>query len=159
LKFLDAVAKDLVTGIMAIAHFSVYVPLPVLRSTVEVQNTSASNGDVTLQLVSLLVLGGVTLPSEKWWKDWQLHFAYNAWFREAQCQNRSLPEVGLDYFGVSDSFRSNFAISNQGSFSTLDHLPMGALCRSDGTEHNGSQRWEIGDYREGIYLNTSGPTN
>jgi hypothetical protein len=115
LNFLDVVTKDPVTDITAIVHLSVYVPLPVLRSTVEVQNTSASNADVTLQLVSSLVLGGITLPSEKWWKDWRLHFAHNGWFREAQWQNRSLPEVGLDYFGISDSSRWNFAISNQHS--------------------------------------------
>jgi alpha-galactosidase len=43
---------------------------------------------------------------------------------------------------------------------------MGALCHSDDTalypwriEHNWSWRWEIGNYREGIYLNAGGPTD
>jgi len=75
-------------------HFSVYV----LRATVEVQNTATSNEDITPQQLSSLVLGGLTLPSEEWWEEWRLHFAHNAWFREARWQNRSLPEVDLDYF-------------------------------------------------------------
>lgn len=166
LKCLDVVTKDPVTGITVIVHFSVYVPLPVLHATVEVQNTATSNEDITIRQLSSLVLGCLTLPSEEWWEEWRLHFAHNAWFREAQWQNRSLPEVDLDYFGVSNSSRSNFAVSNQGLFSKLGHLPMGALCHSDGSasylwqiEHSGSWRWEIGDYREGIYLNACGPAD
>jgi alpha-galactosidase len=74
-------------------------------------------------------------------------------------EDRSLPEVGLDNYGTTESSCSNFATSNEGSFSTLGHLPMGALCRSYGMlsylwqiEHNGSWRWEDGDYRKGPLL-------
>ena len=169
MKLLDVVTRDPTTGIIVTNHFSVYPELPVLRSTVEVHN--ASEEDLTLQMVSSLVFGGLTLESEKWWKEFRVLFARNDWFREVQWQNMSLPSVGLDDYGMAelenvDCTRACFAISNQGSFSTGGHLPMGALSRVDGTaswlwqiENNGSWRWEISDYRDSVYLNAGGPTD
>jgi alpha-galactosidase len=169
MKVLDVVTSDPTTGISVTTHFSVYPELPVLRSTVEVHNTSKR--DVVLQMVASLVLGGLTLGSAKWWNDFRLSFARNDWFREAQWQHVSLPSVGLDDYGIvelgdSDSTRAAFAISNQGSFSTGGYLPMGALSRVDGTaswlwqiENNGSWRWEISDFRDSVYVNAGGPTD
>jgi hypothetical protein len=137
LELLDVVTLDPASGITVTNHFSVYVPLP-LRSTVEVHNTSSQ--DITLRFVSSLVIRCLTLQSKQWWREWRVRFAQNASFREAQWQDRSLLDVGLDNFGVKESSLSNFAISNQGSFSTLGHLPMGALCRTDGTA---SYLWQI----------------
>jgi hypothetical protein len=79
-ELLDLVTRDPAAGITLTNHFSVYMPLPVLRSTVEEHNPSGQN--ITLQLVSSLVLRGLTLPSEQWWKEWRVRFAHNAWFRE-----------------------------------------------------------------------------
>ena len=167
LKFLDVVTRDPTTGITVTNHFSAYPELPVLRSRVEVHNSS--KGNLTLQMVSSLVFAGLTPGSESWWKELRLSFAHNGWYREAQWQDRSLPSVGLDDYGVAevgfrDSTRACFAISNQGTFSTGGYLPMGALSRVDGTatwlwqiEHNGSWRWEISDYRDSVYLNVGGP--
>ena len=163
-KILEVVMRDPITEITVTSRFSVFAELPVLRSTVHVENTSRRV--ITLQAVPSLVFGGLTLSTAEWWQNWRVHFAHNSWFREAQWQERSLPEVGLDYMGVKESSKANFVISNQGSFSTGGHLPMGGLSRIDGKasylwqiEHNGSWRWEIGDYKDGIYLNGGGPTD
>lgn len=166
--FLDVVTSDPTTGISVTNHFSVYPELPVLRSTAEVHNTSKR--DVTLQMATSLVFGGLTLGSEKWWKDFRVSFARNDWFREVQWQHLPLPSVGLDDYGMveagCDSTRADFAVSDHGSFSTGGHLPMGALSRVDGTaswlwqiENNGSWRWEISDFRGSIYVNAGGPTD
>ncbi len=49
--------------------------------------------------------------------------------------------------------------------STEGHLAMGAVTRKDGAdtwlwqiEHNGSWRWEIGDWQDGLYVAAGGPT-
>lgn len=168
-KYLDVVSRDPTTGIVVTNHFIAYPDLPVLRSFVEVFN--AGNEDHTLQMVSSLVLGGLTLGSEEWWRDFHVSHARNDWCREAQWQTVSLPSVGLDDYGMGEledceSTRACFVISNHGSFSTGGHLPMGTLSRVDGRaswlwqiENNGSWRWEIGDYKDSIYLNASGPTD
>jgi alpha-galactosidase len=112
---------------------------------VHVENTSKQV--VTLQAVPSLVYGGLTLSTAEWWQNWRVHFAYNSWFREAQWQERSLPEVGVDYMGIKESSKANFVVSSQGLFSTGGHLPMGGLSRLDGKvsylwqiEHNSSWR-------------------
>jgi alpha-galactosidase len=167
MKCLNVVTSDPITGVIITNHFSVYPELPVLRSTVELHN--ASESDITLQALSSLVFGGLSLGSQKWWEDFSLSFARNNWLREAQWQHVSLPSVGLDDYGMrggSNSTRATFVVGNQGSFSTGGHLPMGALSRVDGTksflwqiENNGSWRWEIGDFRDSVYISACGPTD
>ena len=163
-RVLQVVTRDSQTEIIVTSRFSVFGDLPVLRSTVSVENTGTEA--VLVQSVPSLVFGGLTLSTKTWWDDWHVHFAHNAWFREAQWHESSLPDIGLDCIGISESSRSSFSLSNQGSFSTGGHLPMGGLSLVNGRasylwqiEHNGSWRWEIGDYEDGIFLNAGGPTD
>ena len=163
-RVLEVTMHDPHTKITVTSRFSVFGELPVLRSTVRVENTSTQ--DITLQAVSSFVYGGLTLSMADWCENWRVHFAHNTWFREAQWQEFSLPEVGIDDMGVKEASRANFVISNQGSFSTGGHLPMGGLSRIDGkasylwqVEHSGSWQWEIGDYKDAIYLSAGGPTD
>uniref|UniRef100_A0A060T9H5 alpha-galactosidase n=1 Tax=Blastobotrys adeninivorans TaxID=409370 RepID=A0A060T9H5_BLAAD len=149
------------------AHFTTYSTIPVLRSTVTIKNSSGK--EIVLQNASSMVIGELTSGSENWWDDYNVHFAHSSWFREAQWQMRTLPEVGLDDFALKkfgyECTRACFAVSNTGTFSTNGHLPMGALTKKDGTrswlwqiEHSGSWRWEIGDYFDGVYVLAGGPT-
>jgi alpha-galactosidase len=167
-EHLDVEMTDPVTSLTVISHFTAYSEIPVLRSTVEVRNISAE--DHILQAVSSLALGGLTGSSERFWNDYKVSYANNSWFREAQWVEQSLPEVGLDNYGIQDcghsSTRACFSISNQGTFSTGTYLPMGTLCRVDGKqswlwqiEHNGSWRWEIADLENQLYLLAGGPTD
>ena len=162
-KYLDVVSQDAKTGLTVTNHFTVYPKLPVLRSSVTVENCGKSK--VTLQTVSSLIIQNLTSGSIRYWEDYRVSFARSDWFREAQWQDVSLPSVGIDDYEVS-STRACFSISNLGSFSTGGHLPMGALTRADGCkswlwqiEHNGSWRWEIADYHGGLYLNAAGPSD
>ncbi|SPN99192.1 related to Melibiase subfamily [Cephalotrichum gorgonifer] len=163
-KILEVTTHDRVTQLTVTTHFSTFTDIPVLRTRVNVTN----NGEQpqTLQAVSSMVYGGLGGPNTNLWEGWRVHFAHNNWFREAQWQERTLPQVGIARTKVNGGSRAQFSISNQGSFSTGGYLPMGGLSRADGSlsylwqiEHNGSWKWEIGDYRAGLYFNASGPTD
>lgn len=65
-------------------------------------------------------------------------YAHHTWFREAQWQTVTpLPAVGIDDIGIVElgyeSSQYCYALSNPGSFSTGDHLAMGALLSNDGS--------------------------
>jgi alpha-galactosidase len=104
------------------------------------------------------------------WKKYSVSYAHNTWFREAQWQTVPLPAVGIDDISIIElgyeSSQYCYAHSNPGSFFTGDYLAMGALSSNDGSqtwlwqvETNGHWRWEIGDYRDSLYLFASGPAD
>lgn len=164
-KTLRITTSDPVTNLTVTTCFCAFSSLPVVRTRVTVTN----NGQQAqrLQAVSSVVYGGLGgSRTEDWWTAWNVHFSHNNWFREAQWQERTLPQVGLARSGVKGGSRAQFSVSNQGSFSTGGYLPMGGLSRVDNSfsylwqiEHNGSWKWEIGDYQEALYLNAGGPTD
>ncbi|KAL2107990.1 hypothetical protein VUR80DRAFT_4431 [Thermomyces stellatus] len=164
-KVLEVVTRDPVTHLIVTTRLSAFADVPVLRSRVRVTNDGQE--PQTLQAVSSLVYGGLGGgPTRKWWNAWNVHFAHNNWFREAQWQERTLPQVGIARTAIKGGSRAQFSVSNHGSFSTQGHLPMGGLSRVDGSlsylwqiEHNGSWKWEIGDYKEDLYLSAGGPTD
>ncbi|KAL4925219.1 putative Melibiase subfamily [Aspergillus undulatus] len=144
--------------ITVISHLTVYGSTPVVRATASIRNKS--DGDIIVTQLTSLVLGGLTTGSAKW----------NSWFREAQWVEHGLPALGVDDYGVygrpENHFASiaHYAVSNRGTFSTEGHLPMGILKRRDNAEtwlwqveNNGSWRWEIGDWRDSVYLAAGGP--
>jgi alpha-galactosidase len=169
-KFLDVTSVDKESGVTVISHLTVYAGIPVLRATTTVKNTGTS--DVVVTQVSSLTVGGLTSTTRKWWHDWDVAVPTNSWFREAQWKDQSLPDVGVDDFGVVDlpdghvTTHASYSVSSHGSFSTGTYLPMASLKRKDSKEtwlwqieNNGSWRWEIGDYLDSVYVSTTGPTN
>ncbi|KAJ9497073.1 hypothetical protein H2202_007545 [Exophiala xenobiotica] len=162
-------SHDEKTGVTAVANFSTYPGIPVIRSTITIKNTSEEHIVVT-QIPSLLA-GNLAGPS-KTWSDYTLSSATNSWFREAQWREQSLSTLGLDDYGVVELNEGHAAtlgsvsLSSRGSFSTSTFLPMGMLKKNDNTEtwlwqieHNGSWKWEIGDFNDRLYLGMSGPTS
>lgn len=140
---------------------------PFLRSTATVLNRS--DVDIIVNQVPSLVVGAMT-RSPRWWSDYEISYANNTWFREAQWVTRSLPNVGLDDFGLYgwpagwEASIATFSLSNHSSFSTQRYLPMGALHRKDNSEtwlwqveNNGSWQWEVGDMYDNLYVALSGP--
>ncbi|PMD16907.1 glycoside hydrolase family 36 protein [Hyaloscypha hepaticicola] len=166
---LDITCHDETSGILVTTHFVVFTGISVLRSWTTVTNTSKK--DAILSQVNSLTLGGLS-SSEEWWNDYTLSTATNTWFREAQWHDHPLPTIGLDNNGIYKlhdghvASMANFSLSNRGSFSTGTHLPMGMLKKNDKTdtwlwqvENNASWRWEIGDYKDNVYLAAGGPTS
>ena len=168
---LDVHSIDEITGIRVTNHFVVYRGLPVLRSSATITNLSTTSNVIVTQLSSLAI-GGLTTSSKEWFHDYTLLTVTNGWFREAQWREHSLPDIGIDDVGIYRlrddhvGSQANFTLSSRGSFSTSAYLPMGVLKHQNGgdtwlwqIEHNGSWRWEIGDYKDSVYLVLSGPTS
>ncbi|ETN44823.1 uncharacterized protein HMPREF1541_09698 [Cyphellophora europaea CBS 101466] len=169
-KVLEVTSHDDESKITVTARLVVFAGIPLLRSTTSVKNEG--NSDVVLTQASSLTVGGLTARTRKWWQDWVIALPTNSWFREAQWKEQSLPDVGVDDFGVVDlpdghvTTHASYSVSSHGSFSTGTYLPLGALKRKDGKEtwlwsieNNGSWRWEIGDYLDSVYVSATGPTN
>ncbi|KAI8300572.1 alpha-galactosidase [Colletotrichum sp. SAR11_240] len=163
--------SDDVTGIHVAAKFTVYGSIPVVRAETTVTNTSTSNTDVVITNLSTLTIGNMTTASYRWFEDYSLSYANSTWFREAQWEERSLPSVGLDNNGILElgdglmASLAHFELSSRGSFSTGGHLPMGTLKHRNNedtwmwqVESSGSWRWDIGDFKDNIYLVAGGPT-
>ncbi|PLB50652.1 glycoside hydrolase [Aspergillus steynii IBT 23096] len=167
-KVLDVVLADDISKVTVICHLRIYRSIPVLSSTATIRNDG--DQDIVVTQLSSLVLGGLTTGSEKWWSDYTLSVPNNSWFREAQWIEHDLPSLGVDDYGVYGrpeehaASIAHYAVSNRGSFSTEGHLPMGLLKRTDGAEtwlwqveNNGSWRWEIGDWKDSVYVAAGGP--
>jgi alpha-galactosidase len=156
-------------GLRVTSHLQVIGKLRALRSWSEVVNTGKE--PVLLEYVSTAALPGASLGGEQIWdQKMQLHLADNTWGGECQWRSGSLQDFGLSqvYSSVYDftHFSLNrVSISNQGSWSTLGYLPMGALENTETgetlfwqIEHNGSWHWEISDIARELNVLISGPT-
>jgi alpha-galactosidase len=166
-KYWELEMQDEETGLTVFSHLHLSQHHPVLRSRSSVRNDSSS--DTILHQLSSLSVGGVTSTAD-WWDTYEMWTAKNSWFREAQWQKNTLPELGLDDFGfgflepeIRDS-KDFHALSNRSTFTTLGHLPMGMLKHKDGSdlwlwqvENSGAWRSEIGDLGKSMYIATSGP--
>ena len=160
---------DTTTNITVVSRLMAYHSNRALRATATIQNDG--HEDVFVSQLTSLVIGGLTKGSDHWWHDYLLSVPNNTWFREAQWIDHDLPSIGIDDCGVCElpeghwSSMSHYAVSNRGTFSTEGHLPMGLLKRRDGeetwiwqVENNGSWRWEIGDWKDSVYLAAGGPS-
>ncbi|KAF7592258.1 hypothetical protein BBP40_000460 [Aspergillus hancockii] len=165
---LDINLADPVSKVTVTAHLTIYQGIPVLRATSTIRNDS--DKDIVVTQLSSLVVGGLTTGSERWWSDYVLSVPNNSWFREAQWIEHDLPSLGIDDYGVYGrpeqhaASLAHYSVSNRGTFSTEGHLPMGLLKRIDSAEtwlwqveNNGSWRWEVGDWKDSVYLAAGGP--
>ena len=163
---LDIELTDKTSGVDVVAHVSIFDGLPILRCSCTIKNVSEK--DIVITQISSLAIGGMANAKE-WWHDYQVSIANNTWFREAQWVDMSLPSIGVDDTGlyeIADPHVASmqfFSLSNGSTFSTQGHLPMGVLKRVDDTEtwlwqieSNGPWRWEIGEYKDNLYLAAGG---
>jgi alpha-galactosidase len=167
-RSLEITSYDDTAKFTVIATLIAYSGAPVVRSFATVRNDGPA--DIILSQVTSLVVGGLTGGTAEWYHDYVASSATNTWFREAQWHDHSLPSIGLDNVGVYKlpekhrGSHASYSASNHGSFSTGGMLPMGMLRHRDGkdtwlwqVENNGSWRWELGDWKDQVYLAASGP--
>ncbi|KAH8884112.1 putative Melibiase subfamily [Thozetella sp. PMI_491] len=167
-KTLDVELHDEKTKITTISHLKIFDGLPFVQSSATVRNDGSTR--VVVTQVSSLVVANMT-KAKQWWSDYLISFAKNTWCREAQWQDHTPSELGVDDLGIHRlpddhaASMSEFILSNRGTFSTQGHLPMGLLRRKGGgdtwiwqIENNGSWKWEIGDFRNDLSLSLSGPS-
>ncbi|HEY5813269.1 MAG TPA: glycoside hydrolase family 36 protein [Terrimicrobiaceae bacterium] len=156
------------SGLTVSSYFQFLGQLPACRTWTVVENVAAD--EILIEFVSSLALFGVSLGGASPWKEkMRLHVADNSWCSECQWRSGSLGEFGLGsaYRGREGSGFSlkRVAISNQGTWSSLEHLPLGALENRETNstlcwqiEHNGSWHWELSDVVQELVLRVSGPT-
>lgn len=167
---LSITTSDVESGLEVTTSLSVRGTSSTLRSEVTVRNSSEKA--VNVQQVTSIVIGGLTTRSQNWWEDYTLFTATNSWFREAQWREHALPSIGVDDYGMLElpdghtASMASFSLSNHGSFSTLGHLPIGLLKHKNDkdiwvwqVENNGSWKWEIGDFKDSVYVAACGPND
>lgn len=153
-KKLEFVLKD--DDISVVLHYQLYNNIRVVRSWCEITNISKEN--VGLEYVSSFAITGIVNNSEKV----SVMIPHNSWVRENNWKKYTLSEAGIDKITPFSTKRIN--ISNTGTWSAKDYLPMGYVENSETNqgmlwqiENNGSWTWEIGDLNDEIYLRLSGP--
>ena len=140
--------------IEATLHCQFFRGVAAVRFWVTVTNISSES--VGLEYVSSFSYVGLegSAPS--------IYIPHNSWCSEVNWKKYSLPELGLDR---ANSFSTKrIAVSNTGSWSTKEYLPMGAVEDIHGTlmwqiESNGAWQWEISDIEpSSLYLKAGGPS-
>jgi alpha-galactosidase len=156
------------SGLIVSSYFQFLARLPVCRTWTVIENVGAD--EVLLEFVSSLALFGVSRGGSGAWEEkMRLHVPDNSWCAECQWRSGKMRDFGLSaaYRAPAGSGFSlkRVAISNQGTWSSLEHLPLAALenIETGSTlcwqiEHNGSWYWEISDLAHELVLRVSGPT-
>lgn len=156
---------ELITGdgdILAISHYQFYDHISVVRSWTEVETLTEKN--CGLEYISSFALTGLNKEDLKDnYGNYNLHIPHNSWCGEVQWRKNSLLELGLSK--VFDFSTKRISISNTGTWSSNDFLPMGGVVNCDNErtilwqiEHNGSWHYEISDIAGYLYMQLSGPT-
>lgn len=132
-------------------HYDFCDDVKVVRSYAVIENIS--NEKIGLEYVSSFCLYGFEI--EKLW------LCHNAWCRELQW-HVYLPQ-DLGYSHINDFSTKRIAVSNTGTWSTKEHMPMGIIeneseCIFWQIENNGSWNFEISDIQDQNYLKLSGPS-
>ena len=141
--------------------YQLYHDISALRTWTVVKNISAE--PVGLEYLSSFAFTGVdagVLPANE---KMTVYIPHNAWVREVDWRSYTLSQLGLEH--ISQFATNRIAVSNSGTWSSKEKLPMGALHNAETNstllwqiEHNGSWHWEIGDIDDMLYLQLSGPT-
>lgn len=154
-------------GLSVTSHLQFLGALPIVRSWTTVQNVGPA--EQLVEYVSAFALAGISHGGAQSWSDkMRLHVADNTWCGECQWRNAKLRQFGLTqgYASNQTGFGLNrVSISNQGTWSSMGFLPMGALENTEAgqihfwqIEHNGSWQWEVSDMGGELYVRLSGPT-
>jgi alpha-galactosidase len=160
--------RDPDTGIVATTHLEHRPGANAIRVTTHLRNTG--DAPVTIRYVSSFTLAGfvdqqiIDAPERL-----RLHHARNAWDAEFRWRSTTLEEAGVVDIGRiglgNDSSLGHFGVRGVGSWSTGDHLPVGAVTDTlTGrtwtwqVEHNGAWQWQALDRQGRLHIGMSGPT-
>lgn len=148
--------------IKVILNYQFFDEISAVKTWTDVFNISKEI--VGLEYISTFTFTGLCDNSdEKSANDkLEIYIPHNSWVRELNWEKYSLSQLGFERISSFSTKRIN--ISNTGTWSSKEYLPMGAISNiSDGCtlmwqiENNGSWQWEIGDIKDLMYLRISGP--
>lgn len=153
------------TGLTVINHMQFFDGISVVRCWTELINKGTQ--DLGVEYVSSFELLGIEkegmLTSDE---KLELHIPHNGWQKELIWAKYSMDELGLSVTQPDGIRRSSkvLAMSNTGSWSAKQYIPMGCLRNTEVNstlfwqiEHNGSWYWEISDQDGHMYLQLGGP--
>ncbi|MBR2354437.1 MAG: alpha-galactosidase [Clostridia bacterium] len=142
------------------AYYQIFDGVAGVRSWTKVENISQE--PLGLEYVPSFSYVGINegkLPNEESIRVYIPHSSAN---RDVDWQETSLMQLGYDRRLAGSCKR--ITVSNSGTWSAKDHLPMGVISNVEAAntfyfqiENNGSWQWEIGDQGVHIYLKLSGP--
>lgn len=133
-------------------HYEFFPDVAAIRAYAEI--TGLTGDPLGLEYVSSLCLYGFDLA--------KIHLCHNSWCREFEWHAFSPNELGYNRIGGESTKR--ITVSNTGTWSTKEHLPIGIIENPDECifwqiEHNGSWNFEISDIASFNYLKLSGPSD
>ena len=142
-------------------HYQFYTGISAVRSWAVIENISRENTEI--EYVSSFSFTGIDAGSQMTANEkMRIYIPHNSWVRELAWRKYTLSELGFDKITSFSTKRIN--ISNTGTWSAKEYLPMGAAENLESNtvlmwqiENNGSWQWEIGDIADTLYLKLSGP--
>lgn len=148
-------------------HYQFYKKIAAIRAWTTIQNIGVES--IGLEYVSSFTYTGLDGGNGYTDNDLKIYIPHNGWTREVNWQEYSPFDLGLerwDKFSQKNTSTKRVSISNTGTMSTKEYLPMGAVlnCKRNTVwmfqiENNGSWNWEISDVEENmLYLKLSGPS-
>ena len=142
-------------------HYQFYNGIACVRAWTSVENISDES--VGLEYVSSFVYNGFDGGDKPLDEKIRVMIAHNAWCKEANWKTHTLSDLGYERCGAISW--KKISVSNSGTWSAKDFLPMGAVLntQTENTflwqiENNGSWQWEISDAANMMYFCLSGPT-
>ncbi|HEX3814484.1 MAG TPA: alpha-galactosidase [Mycobacteriales bacterium] len=163
---LTVLQQDAATGLEVHTRLRHHAGADVISAHSTVRNS----GDTAhrLAFVSSLNISGFTRPGSGT-ADLAVHLPRNSWLTEFRWRSLSTEDLGFVETSLptgSTSSHTRFPVTSVGSWSTGEHLPMGAITdRSSGRtwawqiEHNGAWHWELTDLTGDLQASISGPTD
>ena len=147
---LEFLLKD--DKIEVVVHYQFYKDISVVRAWKTI--TNISDDKVGLEYVSSFSYVGINE------ENLRLLIPHNSWCSEADWEEFTPEQLGMKKYRNVTTKR--ISVSNTGSCSTKEYLPMAAAVSDKETllwqiENNGSWQWEIGDMDNMLYLKMSGP--
>ena len=161
-RCITVIQTDPETGILVKSILQFVGDTGVLESKTVVENKGRE--DVGLTYLSSFCLNGLTKETVCPWDEAAcVMVPSNSWYGEFQWKQLTLPELGMNR--VFDYSTKRISCSATGTWTSSEFLPMGYVEDRKSRNgwyfsivHNGSWHWEIGDSRNQIYLQLSGPT-
>lgn len=157
--------RDEGTGLAVESVFQFYDGVPVVRLCHTLANPTQA--ELGIEYVSSLALTGISKEGQRSDEEkLRLHIPHNGWTAELQWSQNTLSQLGFHHASPSGLSSKRIRVTNVGSWSCAEYLPMALLenCES-GTclfwqiEHNGGWHWEISDVQHQLCLVASGPTD
>ena len=129
-------------------HYQFYTGIPVVRAWTVAQNISSL--PIGLEYLSSFSYTGLDDGLGNVAEEISVMIPHSAWYKEANWKEYTLRELGYEaYFRFSGK---RISVSNTGTWSSKEHLPMGAVINRERKstilwqiENNGSWNWEISD--------------